>query len=76
MRFGPNWVHFTMDQTIEAAKLIQPKKLLLIGMGHTDDHDEMNKKLKEELKDEAFGEHSECSYDGMVLDFSMKKDRY
>ncbi len=61
---GQHSTHLTLDKTIDYIKRINPKKAILVHMGHQLEHNELNDKLIEQL-----GPHVAAGYDGQIISF-------
>lgn len=59
LRYRPHPAHFTVDQAVDAVKLIQPERAVLTHMGHELEYNE----LKDSLPD-----YIEPGYDGLEFD--------
>jgi phosphoribosyl 1,2-cyclic phosphate phosphodiesterase len=59
LRQSPHPSHFSIDQAIEAGKLMGAKRTILTHLGHAVDYDEISSTL---------GEGTELAYDTMTLD--------
>lgn len=64
--------HFTLQEVLNEIRIIKPKKVYLIGMNHTVDHDSTNEMLKNYLNEENLD--IECAYDGLCLQVSIPKE--
>lgn len=61
--------HFILEETLDAIRLIKPKRALLVGLNHTVDHDSMNALLAE--LHAAEGINVQVAYDGQRLPVSL-----
>ena len=58
-------VHASALESIEVARRLRPQKTLLVGMGHTMEHEETNRKLRDMLAVE--GLDVQLAYDGQFV---------
>jgi phosphoribosyl 1,2-cyclic phosphate phosphodiesterase len=61
--------HFSLEQAIDLARTIKPKKTLLVGMGSGIEHDEVNQRLRELFVQENID--IELAYDGLNFDIDL-----
>ncbi len=59
LRHRPHPTHFTIDQAVEVAQMLKPKKTLLTHLGHGLDYERDNRLLPKGV---------ELAYDGMTID--------
>jgi phosphoribosyl 1,2-cyclic phosphodiesterase len=61
-------VHFDLQEAMALAKLLRPKRTVVVGIGHQLEHTETNEKLRKIMGQEhAF----ELAFDGMVLNVDI-----
>jgi len=61
--------HYSIKQAVELCRILKPKKAYLIGMSGEVEHEEINLKLRELLKEE--GLDVQLAHDGVKLEFEL-----
>ena len=60
--------HFNLDAAVDVIRRLRPRAVYLTGIGHTDDHDALTRKLRSAVLSDTT-RVADCAYDGMELAF-------